>query len=315
MIAAPFLSELADSPAGGAAHWLTCSDGRRIRVGHWTHEGAIGTVLLFPGRTEYIEKYGRAARDFAQRGYAMIAIDWRGQGLADRMHDNRAAGHVNRFTDYQLDVQAATAHARALGLPEPYHLVAHSMGGAIGLRALHNGLDVQTVVFSAPMWGIKMSSALRPFAWGLSTLSRSLGFGNAFAPGQNAETYLGHVAFDLNTLTNDADMFAYMQAQLAGEPDLALGGPSLHWLNEALREMRNLAAMPSPKTPCLTWLGDAEDIVDANRIHDRMRRWEGGKLIVIPSAKHEVMMETPDVRTRVFDGSVAHFDAHSPVNA
>ena len=41
---APFFEDVAGGPAGGAAHWLTTSDGTRIRVGHWRPEGeATGT--------------------------------------------------------------------------------------------------------------------------------------------------------------------------------------------------------------------------------------------------------------------------------
>ncbi len=70
---------------------------------------AKGTVLLFPGRTEYIEKYGRAARDLYQRGFATLTVDWRGQGLADRMLEDARIGHVHYFTDYQKDVAAMIA--------------------------------------------------------------------------------------------------------------------------------------------------------------------------------------------------------------
>ena len=77
METAPFFAEIADAPEGGRAHWLVAEDGVRIRIGHWVPADAAGTVLLFPGRTEYIEKYGRAARDFATRGFAMAAVDWR----------------------------------------------------------------------------------------------------------------------------------------------------------------------------------------------------------------------------------------------
>jgi len=57
---APFFADIDDGPEGGAAWWLTADDGLRIRLGVWSKEAAKGTVLLFPGRTEYIEKYGRA---------------------------------------------------------------------------------------------------------------------------------------------------------------------------------------------------------------------------------------------------------------
>ena len=76
--------------------------------------------------------------------------------------------------DYQRDVAAVMALARAEALARPpFHLVSHSMGGAIGLRALHDGLPVRAAVFSAPMWGIRMHPALRPLAWALATLLRA----------------------------------------------------------------------------------------------------------------------------------------------
>ena len=130
---APLYDDVAGGPPGGSALWLTCSDGVRIRVGFWRPEAAAhGTVLLFPGRTEYIEKYGPAAADLAERGFAMLAIDWRGQGVADRVTDDPQVGHVAHFPDYQRDVAAALETAVQLDLPRPFHLLAHSMGGCIG---------------------------------------------------------------------------------------------------------------------------------------------------------------------------------------
>jgi len=162
---APLYTDIDPGPSTGSALWAHAADGQRIRLGVWPKSGAKGTVLLFPGRTEYIEKYGPAAQDLAQRGLATIAIDWRGQGLADRMLDDARSGHVEAFEDYQKDVNAMLAAAETLNLPKPYFLLAHSMGGAIGLRALHQGLPVQAACFTAPMWGIGLAPHLRPLAW------------------------------------------------------------------------------------------------------------------------------------------------------
>ena len=179
---APLFDDIADGPEGGVAHWLKTDDGLKIRVGSWPVATAKGTVLLFPGRTEYVEKYGRAARDFHARGYAMLAVDWRGQGLADRMTEDATKGHVGKFTDYQHDVDATIDHARALGLPEPYYLVAHSMGGGIGLRSLIENMPVKAAAFSGPMWGIAMADLMRPVAWALPRLARPFGLLDLRAP-------------------------------------------------------------------------------------------------------------------------------------
>lgn len=309
MAAAPWFADIADGPEDVAATWLDTSDGLRVRVAVWTTDAPRGTVLLFPGRSEYVEKYGPAAGDLAARGYATVAIDWRGQGLAGRMLPDRTVGHVAKFADYQRDVAAMVAHAQALGLPRPWHLLAHSMGGCIGLRSLVRGLDVASCAFTAPMWGIQMAPALRPVAWTLSSLSRPLRFGHVFAPGQVSESYVLRSPFEGNTLTGDPQMYAWLQSHLHAHPDLALGGATLHWLNESLTEMRALAALPSPELPCLTWLGSTETIVDPRRIRDRMARWPDGELIEIDGSRHEVLMEGPAIRARVYDGIAAHFDA------
>ncbi|WP_373636563.1 alpha/beta fold hydrolase [Yoonia sp. BS5-3] len=285
----------------------------RIRVAHWTVPHAKGTVLIFPGRTEFIEKYGKTATELAKRGYASLAIDWRGQGIADRMTPNRAIGHVGHFTDYQYDVDAALAHAQALNLPRPYFLIAHSMGGCIGLRALTRGLDVNAAMFSAPMWGIQMSPALRPVAWGLSAMSRSLGFDHTLAPGQSEEFYVLRSTAEDNTLTSDALMFKFLQKQLEKHPDLGLGGPSLRWLNMSLMEMHQLSNVPAPNLPCVTFLGTEEVIVDPGRIRDRMAKWPNGTLRVIKDGRHEMLMDNPAMRQMIFDETATLFDNNGQV--
>lgn len=307
--AAPLFEEIARGPAGGAAHWLTTSDNLRIRVGHWPMADAKGTVLIFPGRTEFVEKYGGTAAALQERGYASLAIDWRGQGLADRMTPSRAIGHVGAFSDYQKDVAATVAHAQELGLPRPYFLLAHSMGGCIGLRSLIGGLDVKAATFSAPMWGVQMAAVLRPLAWGLSAISTPLGFDQRLSPGQTEEHYPLRETFEANVLTNDPAMWAFFGDQLRAQPDLGLGGPSLRWLNTSLREMRKLHHAPAPLVPSLTYLGTDEAVVDPERIRDQMAKWPNGQLRIIAGGKHEMLMDLPKMRTMILDEMTAFFDA------
>ena len=251
MDAAPFHAALADGPPGGFARWLRAADGVHLRIAVWP-TGERGTVLLFPGRTEYAEKYGRAAGDLAARGYATVAVDWRGQGLADRPLADRNVGHVARFGDFQRDVAAVAEAARALALPEPFYLISHSMGGAIAFRALAEGLAVRAAVFSAPMWGLSLKPATRMLAGVMTVLARSLGFAGRYAPSTGPVTYVASAPFADNVLTTDEGMWDYMKAQITGAPDLALGGPSLNWLHEAMAECRALAALPPPAVPVVT---------------------------------------------------------------
>ncbi|MCB2131865.1 MAG: alpha/beta hydrolase, partial [Rhodobacteraceae bacterium] len=106
---APFFADIAEAPAGGRTVWATAADGVRLRIGYWrggeTGE-RNGTVLIFPGRSEYIEKYGPALTRLTGAGHACLIIDWRGQGLSDRILADPMSGHVHEFVDYQTDVAA-----------------------------------------------------------------------------------------------------------------------------------------------------------------------------------------------------------------
>lgn len=305
---APFYADLADAPPGAVVVWAQAG-AARIRLASW-RAGDKGTVLLLPGRTECIEKYGRAAGDLVARGFSVITIDWRGQGLADRALSDRMMGHVGDFAEFQQDMDAMLAEAGRLVLPQPYYMIAHSMGGCIGLRALTRRLPIRAAAFSAPMWGIAMAAWLRPVASVVSALAGPLGLVSRYAPSTSGQTYLLQVPFEGNVLTTDREMWDYMRRQVSEAPELALGGPSIGWLKAALRECAALAALPAPRVSAICGLGTAEKVVDVPPVHLRMASWSNGQLDLYPGAEHEIMMEGAAMRKRFFDRATALFEAN-----
>lgn len=287
---------MAEGPAEAEALWLAARDGRRVRAAVWAASAPRGTVVLLPGRSEYVEKYGRTAASLARAGLATLTLDWRGQGLSDRALADPVVGHVGDFAEYQTDLDALLAFAAARRLPQPWHLMAHSMGGTIGLRALLRGLPFRRAAFTGPMWGILMAPWLRPVAEALSALSRPLGFDHLYVPSTGPQVYTLTAPFQDNTLTSDPQMWDYMRAQSLAQPAMSLGGPSLGWLRAALTECRALARLPSPQIPALCALGLHERIVDPAAIHARMAEWPEGRLRLFPGAEHEVLMEAPPIR-------------------
>lgn len=312
---APFFPD-PDRDGGGAplvagrAFWCHAVDGVRLRLGLWPADQATmaaGTVLLFPGRTEYLEKYGVTASALAARGYATLAIDWRGQGLADRLLADHDIGHVERFTDYQYDVDALVSLATEVSLPRPWHLIGHSMGGAIGLRAVLNQLPVNSALFTGPMWGIAMNPVVRQVAWALTSLRHVGPLGRFYAPGTGPVTYVASAPFEDNVLTTDLTMFTMMKAQVNAHPELAIGGPSLTWVGEALREIKVLRAAPLPNMPVLTLAGGNERIIDVGTVKARIEEWPGGQFEIVAGAEHEILMETPARRAAAIEQAVALF--------
>ncbi|MEM7597755.1 MAG: alpha/beta hydrolase [Pseudomonadota bacterium] len=307
---APYFAEIVPEGPEPEAHWIRAKDGVRLRVGVWhAHaETAKGTLLLFPGRTEYIEKYAAVAGDMARHGISTLAIDWRGQGISDRLIPDPLPGHVENFPDYQMDVAALVGHANALSLPQPWFMLGHSMGGAIALRAVMEGAPVKAVAFSGPMWGINASPFLRPVMWTLSWASRYLGFSHRYPPTTSGPVpYPLAEDFDKNGLTRDPAMYQLMRDQFTARPELKVGAPSLNWLYEALSETRHLAQRPSPDLPCMTIMGSEEAIVDQTRVKTRMTRWPGSTLHLEPGGRHELLMEDVTTRQRLTAMVAQHF--------
>ncbi len=298
---APFHQFPGTSEPPPEAYWLRSDDDLRLRVALWRAADAAGTVLLFPGRTEYVEKYAPVGQLLTAAGLNVLAIDWRGQGLADRLLDNPRPGHITDFAQYQLDVVAMVEAAAALELAEPWHLLAHSMGGTIGLAALHNGLPVDTATFSAPMWGVNHAPMPHALAVGLAGMAARLGQGGtaAFGTGGNG-TYVLDEPFRNNLLTGDADAWARMVREAAAWPEVTLGGATYGWVGSALAECRRLAAEPSPDLPMLVSLGSHELVISGPAIRARAAAWPAGRLLEIPGAHHEVMFEAPELQQQFF---------------
>jgi len=297
---APFYSDISEAPSGETSCWIVTSDDIRLRLVYWP-QGRNGTVLFFSGRTEFAEKYGRTVADFQERGFACAVVDWRGQGLSDRLAPNRKLGHVVAFQDYQKDVAAMVAELERVAAPKPWFLCSHSMGGAIALRALIEGLPVSRSVFSSPMWGLTIDSKLRPLVQAIAASSMTVGLGEEFAPGTGPVNYVRTAEFEGNTLTFHEDSWEYLKRLVTAHPGLEIGGPSILWLYEALTETRDLRAMAPPNAEVLCMIGSDEAVVDKADVLGYMAKWHNACTCVMSGAQHEILMESPDIQKRALD--------------
>ena len=94
-------------PDDAVAGVLKTPDGLALRFARWPPPpGRKGTVCLFQGRGDFIEKYFEVARDLRARGFAVATLDWRGQGMSDRALRNPRKGYVRNFAEYQIDLDS-----------------------------------------------------------------------------------------------------------------------------------------------------------------------------------------------------------------
>ena len=307
MVDAPLLADLGDIPDGGHAIYVTASDGVRVRVAWWGGHKR-GTVYLMPGRTEYIEKYCHVIRRLKERRFNVVCFDWRGQGLSDRPDDRLDIGHVEKFSDYQLDVAAALADDDIANLSGPKFLFAHSMGGAIGLRSIAQGLEVKAAVFSSPMWGLKHADILRPVFGPANLMARPFNKHKNLFPGTKPTFYVQVEPFEDNAITTDRPHWDMMKNHINQHEALGLGGPTIHWVTLAAKDMAQLRKLTLPNIPMLVLKAENEMVVDPVAIDKRMPTLPDARLETIAGAKHEIWMETPAIQTRVWSRTDAFLE-------
>src|SRR6266536_1922716 len=127
-------------PDDAVAGTFKTPDGVSLRFARWAPPpGRKGTVCLFQGRSEFIEKYFETVRDLRARGFAVATLDWRGQGLSDRALRNPRKGYVRNFAQYQIDLETFINEIVLPDCPPPLFALGQSMGATILLRAAHAG--------------------------------------------------------------------------------------------------------------------------------------------------------------------------------
>jgi lysophospholipase len=295
--------------------WLaTTTDGVSLRLARWrpTARRSRGTVLVAQGRAEFIERYFETITELRRRGFHVITFDWRGQGGSDHLIRNPRKGHVGRLSHYRADLDAVISQMKAR-MPEPHFALAHSMGGALFLdAAIRKALPVARLVVLTPMIDLELvkSPALVRL---LTKLLYWTGFGSSFVPG-GGETAIATMPFQGNRLTSDPERYARNAAVSAAAPHLAIGAPTVAWMRAAFKLMDRLSHPAAPlavRQPVLVIAAGEDPIVSTLAVERFASRLKTGSALIIPKARHEILMETDALRAQFW----AAFDAFVPGEA
>ena len=306
------------APSGATTGMFKTRDGVNLRFARWepTRGPKRGTVCLFQGRGESIEKYFEVVADLRRRGFAVATMDWRGQGGSDRLLSNPCKGHVRSFAEFDRDL---ATFMKEIVLPDcqpPFIAMAHSMGGNILLRnAAAQGSWFSRMVLSAPMIDISKQELGAPHAVAriYAEIVAGLGMGSMFVRGGNAEPIeLG--PFEDNPLTSDRERYNRNRSIIEAAPALALGSPTVAWLRAALRSIARLTDPAYPlqvQVPLLLFAAGMDTVVSTQAIEEFALRLKVGTHVLIPQARHEILQETDELRLRFW----AAFDAYLGVDA
>ena len=288
-----------------------------LRAALFDAESPRGICLLLNGQTEFIEKYFEVIDELRGRGFSVVTFDWRGQGGSDRLLPDARKAHIEDFADYDQDLDSVirdTVMPIAAQLHTQPVVMAHSMGGNILLRRLHDKQgEFAAAILCAPMVGINPRGA--PW-WLVERIAFHLnrkGPSTEFVWGMANRDQLT-LPFTQQIVTSDPKRYARAQALLAANPELRLNGPTWGWLGAALK---SIALLQTPgyaeaiQTPCML-LGAGHDRVcetEAARIF--AARVPDMRFVEIANAEHELLMERDVFRDQLW----AAFDDFIKKNA
>jgi len=125
--------------------WTKSNDGTKIRLGRWNEEGKKN-ILLVHGLAEHLGRYQHVAEFFAEKGWRVTALEFRGHGESEGKR-----GHTNSWMQYCEDLQAAMSTVGA-----PMVMVSHSMGGLITFWSMMHSMapPVKAFAISNPLLGL-----------------------------------------------------------------------------------------------------------------------------------------------------------------
>lgn len=253
-------------------------DGYEVVCQFWWPPQARATLFLFHGFYDHTGLYRHVIEWALDQGFAVIACDLPGHGLSS---GERAS--IKDFAEYQDTLQGLFAEARALDLPQPWHLCGQSTGGAIVIDHVLNAGA------SSPAQGqvILLSPLVRPRAWGWSQVSYYL-----------LKPFVKAIARRFSENSNDPDFLPFLQA----DPLQPLRLPTA-WVGALARWIKRIEAAPGSTRRPLIVQGQADMTVDwQHNLAVLKAKFDRPQVLMLPEARHHLANETLALR-----GSISGF--------
>jgi lysophospholipase len=252
-----------------------------------------GTVVVLTGRNEFIEKYFETINSLNANGFAVAAMDWRGQGGSDRMLKDRQRGYVKRFDQYVDDLDQFMTEIVLPDCRGPFYVLAHSMGGLISLLAAPRLFNrVRRMVLCAPFIELVGQTFSTDTLRRMTGIASWLGLGKRYISGGDRPP--GGPPFAGNKLTSDLVRYTRNQAIIDAAPDLALGGPTISWMHAACvacDKVLDQDFLGRIHIPTLIIAAGADEVVSTPALENLSRRMRAASLVTVDGAQHEILQE------------------------
>lgn len=261
--------------------------------------------MLLAGRSEFIEKYFEVIADLQKRGFCIATMDWRGQGLSERLLPVREKGHIQDFGVFRSDLRLLGEKVVCEQLPGPYVLMSHSMGGTPALQMLADGDETYcAAVFCAPMTRLFDGLARRIGIRLMAQAATRIGLSRQSIAGVKEHS----MAFEGNILTSDRARHDRFRDLQSAAPNATIREPTYGWIRSATEAMDDLhrpGRFQRLKTPVLIVSAENDHLVRSSDHQWLAKKSPLIDCVTIKGARHEILMERDVYRDQFW----AAFDA------
>ena len=260
-----------------------------------------GRLVVLPGFSEFMEKYDPALARLAAAGWDCLLLDWPGQGRSGHLGRRPATCHIDDFSQH-IDALGQLLQEAGF-LEQRFSILGHSMGGHLAMRAAHQWQDqTDGLVLCAPM--VRPRPGPGWLIEGLAGLLAALGFRRSGIFSQRRNAPPPPVFPVDNSLTRDPQGWLGWIKVCNGQPDLWRGGPSVGWVRAAYRSGRQTVSNPAwlagLAVPSLALLAGDEQLVSNRETRRALGRMPDARHICYAGARHELLLELPQIRDEVF---------------
>ncbi|MFP3516143.1 alpha/beta hydrolase [Pseudomonas sp. SIMBA_077] len=249
----------------------------------WPESTPEATLFVIHGFYDHMGLYRHVIEWGLDHGFVVIACDLPGHGLSS---GERAS--IGDFNQYQEALQALFIEAQSLSLPQPWHLLGQSTGGAVVLdHLLHYGDQTP-----AQGQAVLLAPLVRPRDWQWSKLSYYL-----------LRPFVKGIERRFSENTNDPEFMPFLQA----DPLQPVRLPTA-WVGAMARWIPRIEAMPPSARQPLVIQGQADKTVDwQHNLAVLDAKFNQPKVLLIPEARHHLANETADIRAQYLAFLDQHF--------
>jgi lysophospholipase len=246
-------------------------------------EAVRGTVYCLHGYFDHVGILQHLVSAFLERNYAVAALDLPGHGLS-----SGDPGEVEDFGDYAAVLDEFVRRSRPY-LTGPYHLVGHSMGGAVVLEFIYSrpiqAGRFKKVVLAAPLIRHAFYQLSRVQVFLLDPFFES--FPRRFHANSNDPAFVEHIKHD----------------PLEGQR-VPFG-----WLNALYRWNDRFADYPPYPGAVLVVQGTDDDVLDWDYNMDALeKKLTQGRIRLIEGARHQLFNESASLRRQVLNDVVSFLE-------